>query len=278
MRKSSGPAAHKAPVAITDPNMAADIARRCSLIKNKFFPKEQPAAIVILDIETTGLSAEEDWPTELAALFISGCNGQYDVVHAFHSYLNWTGTGLADPVVFRDRLNKTNAAMLERDPTLKRFTAEELEALGKHPVEVLGGFAQLVTDFFQRNSPTFTPVICGHNALFFDTNFLHTHYAKQQLISPLIGNIFDTGLVVKAAQISDPRAELRFNTPLIEWLTAVRGIRARVKWSLHDFCYPTFGLHQYIPDFVFENKHTALTDCWTVYGLLRMCDLYLEGR
>jgi DNA polymerase III epsilon subunit-like protein len=275
MRKSAGAKTFVAP---TPGLPVEDIIRRCSMLKNRFFPKEQPTAIVIIDIETTGLKAEDNWPIELAALFVSGCNGQYDVVQAFHSYLDWTGSKLADPHQFSKQLDQTNAAMLERDPTLRRFNTVELEALGKHPAEVLAGFAELVNAFYAKNSPTFMPTVCGHNALFFDANFLHHTYSRLGMQSPIIGNIIDTGLIVKAAQLTDPRTEVDFNTSLTEWLATVRSIRARVKWSLHEFCYNNFALHRFIPDFVFESKHTALTDCWTVYSMLKLFDLSQEGR
>jgi oligoribonuclease (3'-5' exoribonuclease) len=249
-----------------------EIIERCRLIKNRFFPKGEKSAFVILDLETTGLSAQEDWPIEVAALFVTSYNGDYQVVHSFHSYFDWIGSGLADPMLFKSRLNKTNVAMRERDPGVHRMEASELQAIGKNPNQIMVDLGYLMRDFFSKMGGECRTAICGHNVFAFDANFLHHNFARMGVLSPVIPSMLDTGLIVKAAQVQDERVAINDSTQLIDWIQEVKNLRASVKWALHKFCGPTFNIQARLPKNVLDMPHSALTDAWSVLALMQLFD------
>lgn len=249
-----------------------EILQRCKDIKNRFFPRQDKSAFVIIDLETTGLDVQNDWAIEVAALFVTSHNGDYQPVHAFHSYFDWAGSGLANSGLFRARLDATNRIMQEKDPGVHRMSYEELLALGKNPKQVVTDLGFLMRDFFQKMGTTCHTAICGHNVFYFDANFLHHTFSKLGVESPLIPSMVDTGLIVKAAQINDYRVEITSDTMLVDWIKEVRNLRASVKWALHKFCGPTFDLKRKLPDYVLSIPHSALTDAWSVFALLKMFD------
>lgn len=249
-----------------------EIVTRGADIKNKFFPKSGKAAYVILDLETTGLDCNKDWPIEVAALFVTGVNGEYHAQHSFHSYFNWAESGLVDTNVFRERLDKTNEKMKEVDPGVHRMSYAELIALGKSPQQILVDLGFLMKDFFQRMGSDHKVAICGHNVFYFDAYILHNTYARTNVPSPLISSMLDTGLLVKAAQLRNPMLEIGPHTQLLDWIREVRNVRTSAKWSLNKFCAPTFNLTSLMPDFVLSMPHSALTDAWSVLALLRLFD------
>jgi DNA polymerase III epsilon subunit-like protein len=249
-----------------------EIMERCREIKNRFFPKGEQSAFVILDLETTGLNAQEDWPIEVAALFVTSFNGDYQTTHSFHSYLDWLGHGMANPVVFNERLEKTNAAMRERDPGVHRMDATTLQAIGKNPQQVMVDLGALMRNFFSQMGSTCRVAICGHNVFAFDANFLHHTFARMGIQSPVIPSMLDTGLIVKAAQVHDDRIAYNEHTELLDWIREVKNLRASVKWALEKFCGPTFNLKARMPKHVLDMPHSALTDAWSVLTLMQMFD------
>jgi hypothetical protein len=250
--------------------VASHLAARCKSIKDQVFNPDMPMALVIFDTETTGLSSVKDWPYELAALFVSIQDGVYNVVHSFHSYLDWVGSGVVPFEEFNERLSKTNEAMAAKDPMLRRPDAHEIQALGKHPFNVLRDFS-VAMQFFYNAHPNHRHSIGGHNVFMFDASCMHQAYSKVGLHSPLLHSVVDTGLILKAAQHDGSLDPGNFATPT-DWILKTSQARLKIKWSLSGFCDPMFHLRERLPDFVASFRHTALTDVWMVLTLLHTFD------
>jgi DNA polymerase III alpha subunit (gram-positive type) len=245
---------------------------RCREIRNNLIPKDETSAFVFLDTETTGLSPNSDWLYEIAALFVAVRGGEHQRVHAFHSYLNWVDTGLVSFAELEEKVNKTNHEIAQKDPSIRRPSADEIVALGKHPSAVLGDFAKVVNEFFTSQAPC-RRVFSGHNAFSFDSNFLHQSYAKVGIVSPIGGEMLDTGLLLKAAQVTGPEYCPKSYQYSVDWMLKVRNARLKgVKWSLADFCDPLFKLKAKLPPFVDAFKHTSVTDVWMTYTLFKLID------
>lgn len=246
---------------------AIRLLERCRDIKESLY--SGPCAFVVLDCETTGLSPTRDYPYELAALFAVSDESGVKVEHAFHTYIDWTKDGIADPADFNARLTASTIAMCEKFPDLKRPTTQQLQLLGKHPFEALGFFKNLVDMFFHHYSKTHKVFACGHNIFNFDANVLHHNYSRIRLQSPTSNLLFDTGLVVKAAQMNPTAIPKSYDA--VDWIMTVGKIRAKgLFWSLNDFCTRTFDLDSFLPNYVREAPHTALTDAWKVLALFRL--------
>lgn len=252
---------------ISDPE-AKRLLDRCKEFKEGLFSGS--CAFVVLDCETTGLSAMRDFPYELAALFAVADDSGVKVEHAFHTYIDWTRDNVADPADFNARLTASTLAMQEKFPDVKRPTLPQLQLIGKHPYEALSAFKGLVETFFNHYSATHKVFTCGHNIFNFDANVLHHNYTKIRLQSPTSSQLLDTGLLVKAAQMN-PTAVPSPSYGPIDWILEVGKVRAKgLFWNLNEFCTQKFNLDALLPAYIREAPHTALTDAWKVLTLFRL--------
>jgi len=106
----------------------------------------------------------------------------------------------------------------------------------------------------------------GHNAIRFDAELFENeckHWGHSFCFKP--DEIFDTGMVVKAAQLGmyiDPRHTIR------SWARRVSNVRAKgVYWSLDRYCFKEFKLSEF--DLSAGDAHDAGYDCRITHFLLQ---------
>ncbi len=254
----------------------------CSRVRQSLIPLNQKCAFLILDCETSGLSATKDVPYEVAGLFATCENGVVQAHHAYHSYMDWTRDGIMDEASYSAKMNATAIAMSERDPNVKRPTVQQLKAVGKHPREALQDLKNQAQNFFDYYSsqPDWMLFTCGHNIFSFDANVLHHNCTKVGVQSPVYRNLIDTGLILKAAQLNPTSLPQMIKSggvvDTVDWVMQMGRMKIKgVFWNLSNFCTPLFNLDAHLPSYIREAPHTALTDTWKVFTLFKF---FTQGR
>jgi oligoribonuclease (3'-5' exoribonuclease) len=252
--------------AVVDPSFVL----KCAQMKNNLVPFGRDCAFIIFDCETTGLSCTSDYAYEIAALFVVQTNMKLKVEHVFHSYLNWLDCpNVVEAQTYIDRFRKTNEAMKEKHPDVKRPDPVELRSLGRHPAESLTALSNLTVQFFEQYNATHMMFACGHNLFSFDANMMHHNCSKLGVRPFIYQKLVDTGLIVKAAQLN-PTKIPKFIDHL-DWILELNKIRAKgVYWNLGEFCTKQFQLTEKLPAYIREAPHTALTDSWKVFELYKL--------
>lgn len=150
-----------------------------------------PYEYVAYDLETTGLSIDEDLPWQIGI-----CEYVPAQACRFVNYLvNWFDHPAVNPVWLNHRIADHTAHMVQ----IGKPTHCSVDRLltGRDPRDVL----RLVVELFQRSQRDGIPIV-GHNIVRFDNNMLETvvrKYAGSKLtLDPEL--LIDTGALVKAAQ------------------------------------------------------------------------------
>jgi hypothetical protein len=213
-----------------------------------------PDHYLIVDLETTGYSPRDDLIVE-----IGWCKVRDRVLVEHNTrVLNWYAHAAVHPAWLTQALTRVRQHL--GGQTSVRYTPGWLQS-GVVPMDGLREFLAVLADT-QRQPGA---VIAGHNLLGFDCRVLAVQAKHWLSVEPAWASdvIFDTGYFERALQHG---CVPKTAEPMPTWYDRVRRTR-QTKWSLSGYCNEKYqlaarlGLH---PSYA----HTAVGDCFLVYGLL----------
>lgn len=203
-----------------------------------------PEKLLVIDCETTGLSAETDRVAQIGCTIITG-----------------------DKHVSAGMLLETPMSWFS--PDALRVTGFKQEDFDKHAVprdKGLTSFHKFYTGLLDEDY-----IICGQNLVRFDFQFLTAEFQRLGLDFVIPRSVIDTGIIVKAAQIEEfPEEGCSFT----EYLNNVSNIYAKgIKWNLRPFCMTEFKLLEMLSEEqsqqLEKRAHDACFDTLAVYLLVK---------
>ena len=111
-------------------------------------------------------------------------------------------------------------------------------------------------------------VVGGHNFVQFDLPWLckGCMASGAGMVNLDDNQVLDTGMLVKAAQIGESPQP---GESLCDFWLRVSEVRATVKWALDRYCVPTYGLDRKYGIDTSRQHASAAYDTWVTYCLLR---------
>jgi DNA polymerase III epsilon subunit-like protein len=214
--------------------MVGEVARRCP-------GGELPKSYVVLDLETNGLDPMTNVGLQYGLLFVKD-NTTIDCVTTLIKY-------------------PESVPISQEAIAVHGFDHARLAKEGIPPEEAIPSVVNLLRDAAAKGW-----MFLGHNISAFDRWIIERDaqkYGESFIFGP--NSIIDTGMLVKASQLEDIPFDP--NDSLEKFYDKVRGIRARIKWSLSGYCYDRFKLDRY--GVSRDSAHDAGVDCKLVHYLYR---------
>jgi len=215
-----------------------------------------PDNYLVFDVETTGLSVNNDLITQVGYCFVN--NKQ--ILASGSTLLDWTSCSEIDQDWLRNKLIDTKRRMAELGKPY-HITYEKLRDLGQQPIHTLDCYFSALEEAQQRSD-----ALVSHNGLGFDIPMLRAHFKrwlnKKLTIQP--NQLYDTGIMEKLCQMNLlPNSGEDIGTFLVRLqYKRMNGIY----WSLDKHCIPKYKLNEkYQLDA--DKAHDAGYDCVITYHL-----------